>query len=160
MRKACNHISLYFPVISIVQLVPVSGQLNCTQWRKLNAYDINNVYHHKSSLWPVCLSVHLSICLSALKLSNIRPSVCLSVFLFPVHMPHMSGSLSCDNLLFGSLGTIGGFKFVTFCKFVSPRNYEQNMKKMLAITHHFVHKHIWHTVFVYWIMQFHCYIVI
>ena len=33
------NISLYFPVISIVQLVPVSGQLNCTQWRKLNAYD-------------------------------------------------------------------------------------------------------------------------
>ena len=23
----------------IVQLVPVSGKLNCTQWRKLNAYD-------------------------------------------------------------------------------------------------------------------------
>ena len=23
-----------------MQLVPVSGQLNCTQWRKLNAYDI------------------------------------------------------------------------------------------------------------------------
>ena len=22
-----------------MQLVPVSGQLNCTQWRKLNAYD-------------------------------------------------------------------------------------------------------------------------
>ena len=30
-------------VISIVQLVPVSGQFNCTQWRKLNAYD--NIYH-------------------------------------------------------------------------------------------------------------------
>ena len=26
-------------VISIVQLVPVSGQFNCTKWRKLNAYD-------------------------------------------------------------------------------------------------------------------------
>ena len=26
-------------VISIVQLVPVSGQLNCIQLRKLNAYD-------------------------------------------------------------------------------------------------------------------------
>ena len=32
---------MYFPVISIVQLVPGSGQLNCTQWRKLNAY--NNI---------------------------------------------------------------------------------------------------------------------
>ena len=26
-------------VISIVQLVPVSGQFNCAQWRKLNTYD-------------------------------------------------------------------------------------------------------------------------
>ena len=30
-------------VISIAQLVPVSGQLNCTQWRKLNAYDNSNL---------------------------------------------------------------------------------------------------------------------
>ena len=27
-----------------MQLVPVSGQLNCTQWRKLNAYDTINGY--------------------------------------------------------------------------------------------------------------------
>ena len=25
-----------------MQLVPVSGQVNCTQWRKLNAYDKRN----------------------------------------------------------------------------------------------------------------------
>ena len=29
-------------MISIVQLVPVIGQFNCTQWRKLNSYDSNS----------------------------------------------------------------------------------------------------------------------
>ena len=37
IELACSICSLIF---SIVQLVPVNGQLNCTQWRKLNAYDI------------------------------------------------------------------------------------------------------------------------
>ena len=34
-----------------MQLVPVSGQLNCTQWRKLNAYDnsTNPPQYHKTT---------------------------------------------------------------------------------------------------------------
>ena len=49
--SADSHIKLFMvniavfvlTVISIAQLVPVSGQLNCTQWRKLNAYDNPNL---------------------------------------------------------------------------------------------------------------------
>ena len=39
LRQASFPIPYYPFVISIVQLVPVSGQLNSAQWRKLNAYD-------------------------------------------------------------------------------------------------------------------------
>ena len=40
---------IYFSVISIVQLVLVSAQLNCTQWRKLNAY--NTITYNLWSWW-------------------------------------------------------------------------------------------------------------
>ena len=69
-------------VISIAQLVPVSGQLNCTQWRKLNAYD--SLKSFKKAFRWMGLKIPKIICftldLTAIESGCLKEMCCQKVF--------------------------------------------------------------------------------
>ena len=52
---------IYIFVISIVPLIPVSGQINCTQWRKLNAYNTTKPLLNHIMLLKTAISCNVII---------------------------------------------------------------------------------------------------